>query len=51
LRSGCITEAYRSGAGDEEIAAHSRHSTLVGMRGYVRRNRLDRVDMSKAVGL
>lgn len=51
LRAGFMTEAYRAGVGDEEIMAHTRHSTLRGMRTYVRQNRLDRVEMSKAVGL
>jgi hypothetical protein len=35
-----VTEAYRHGARDEQIIAHTRHRDLRGMRGYVRRARL-----------
>ena len=51
LRAGFITEAYKVGARDETIMAHSRHRDIRIMRGYVRRTRL--VDESPAglVGL
>jgi len=50
-RAGLITAAYKAGIGDEEIRAHSRHKDIRSMRGYVRRSRLDKPDMTKAIGL
>ncbi|MDO9714211.1 tyrosine-type recombinase/integrase [Paracraurococcus lichenis] len=51
LRPGCITEAYKAGARDDTIMAHSRHRDIRTMRGHVRRAKL--VDESPAgiVGL
>lgn len=40
LRAGFVTEAYRAGARDEQIMAHTRHKDLKTMRGYVRRAKL-----------
>jgi integrase len=51
LRAGLITAAYKAGIGDEEIRAHLRHKDIRSMRGYVRRARLDKPDMTKAIGL
>ena len=51
LRAGFITTAYRSGVGDEEIMAHTRHKSLTTMRSYVRRAKLDGKSPSGKVGL
>jgi integrase len=40
LRAGFVTEAYRAGARDEQIMAHTRHRDLTTMRAYVRRAKL-----------
>ena len=40
LRAGFVTEAYMAGARDEQIMAHTRHTDLKTMRGYVRRAKL-----------
>lgn len=37
LRVGFITAAYERGIRDEDIMAHTRHTDLRTMRGYVRR--------------
>lgn len=51
FRAGFITEAYRRGARDEEIMAHSRHADLRTMHGYVRRAKLLTKANKVAVGL
>ena len=40
LRAGFITEAYLSGALDEQVMTHARHADLSTMRGYRRRARV-----------
>ena len=40
LRAGFITEAYLSGALDEQVMNHARHADLSTMRGYRRRARV-----------
>jgi integrase len=51
LRAGFITEAYKAGARDEAIMAHSRHKDIHTMRGYVRRASLVGESPAKLVGL
>jgi integrase len=51
LRAGFVTEAYRAGARDEEIMAHTRHRDLKTMRGYVRRAKLMTDSPAKLLGL
>ncbi len=40
LRAGFVTQAYRPGARNEEIVAHTRHRDLKTMRSCVRRAKL-----------
>ena len=51
LRAGFVTEAYKAGARDEQIMAHTRHRDLKTMRGYVRRARLVEDSPAKLLGL
>ena len=51
LRAGFITAAFIAGASDEQVMAHSRHSTSKDMRGYVRRNCLDPINSACVTGL
>jgi integrase len=51
LRAGFITQAYKAGARDESIMAHTRHKDLRTMRGYVRRARLVEDSPAKKLGL
>ena len=51
LRAGFITEAYKAGARDEAIMAHSRHKDVRTMRGYVRRAKLVAESPAGLVGL
>ncbi|MFC7693661.1 hypothetical protein ACFQY5_33150 [Paeniroseomonas aquatica] len=51
LRAGFITEAYKAGARDEVIMAHSRHKDVRTMRGYVRRAKLVAESPAGLVGL
>lgn len=51
LRAGFVTEAYKAGARDEEIMAHTRHRDLRTMRGYVRRAALLDASPVKLLGL
>ena len=51
LRAGFVTEAYKAGARDEQIMAHTRHRDLKTMRGYVRRARLIEDSPAKLLGL
>ena len=51
LRAGFVTEAYKAGARDEQIMAHTRHRDLRTMRGYVRRAKLLAESPSKLLGL
>ena len=51
LRAGFVTEAYRQGARDEQIMAHTRHRDLRTMRGYVRRAKLLAESPVKLLGL
>ena len=51
LRAGFVTQAYRRGARDEEIMAHTRHKDLKTMRRYVRRARLMDDSPSRLLGL
>jgi integrase len=51
LRAGFVTEAYRAGARDEEIMAHTRHRDLKTMRDYVRRARLMADSPARLLGL
>jgi integrase len=51
LRAGFVTEAYKAGARDEEIMAHTRHRDLKTMRGYVRRAKLGPESPARLLGL
>jgi integrase len=51
LRAGFITEAYKAGARDEAIMAHSRHKDVRTMRAYVRRAKLVAESPAGLVGL
>jgi len=51
LRAGFVTEAYKAGARDEEIMAHTRHADLKTMRAYVRRAKLMTESPAKLLGL
>jgi len=51
LRAGFITEAYKAGARDEAIMAHSRHQDVRTMRGYVRRAKLIGDSPAQLLGL
>jgi integrase len=51
LRAGFVTQAYKAGASDEAIMAHTRHRDLRTMRGYVRRARLVSDSPAKRLGL
>ena len=51
LRAGFVTEAYKAGARDEQIMAHTRHRDLRTMRGYVRRAKLLAESPVKLLGL
>lgn len=51
LRSGFVTEAYRAGARDEEIMAHTRHKDLKTMRAYVRWAKLVSDSPARKLGL
>lgn len=51
LRAGFVTEAYRAGARDEQIMAHTRHRDLATMRGYVRRAKLEACSPAGMLGL
>ena len=51
LRAGFVTEAYKAGARDEEIMAHTRHRDLRTMRSYVRRAKLDTESPARLLGL
>ena len=51
LRAGFVTEAYMAGARDEQIMAHTRHTDLKTMRGYVRRAKLVADSPAKLLGL
>lgn len=51
LRAGFVTEAYKAGARDEQIMAHTRHRDLKTMRGYVRRAKLLTESPVKLLGL
>ena len=51
LRAGFVTEAYKAGARDEQIMAHTRHRDLRTMRSYVRRAKLLAESPVKLLGL
>ncbi len=51
LRAGFVTEAYKAGARDEQIMAHTRHRDLKTMRSYVRRAKLVEDSPVKLLGL
>ena len=51
LRAGFVTEAYKAGARDEDIMAHTRHADLKTMRSYVRRAKLMTESPAKLLGL
>lgn len=51
LRAGFVTQAYKAGASDEAIMAHTRHRDLRTMRGYVRRARLVADSPARKLGL
>jgi site-specific recombinase XerC len=51
LRAGFVTAAFIAGASDEQVMAHSRHSTTSGMRGYIRRNFLMPINSADVTGL
>ena len=51
LRAGFIATADGNGVADERIMEHTRYRSLETMRGYVRRDRLNRDNPAGIVGL